>query len=76
LLEFLDGGCAPYNKVSDEGYPHFFEDVDFHVHNLIGQTETGYTVLEDTTHFVQSFEYRHVIAVFGHITGKRKTSRS
>ena len=55
---------------------HLGEVLNLYVHNLVGQTELGDTILQHTADFVQRLEDIDVVALLHHIASKRQTGRT
>ncbi len=49
---------------------HLGEVLDFHIYDLVRQTELGDTILQHTTDLVQSLEHVNVVALLHHIASE------
>ena len=70
VFQFLYADGFAYETVLFELHTDFFQILNLHVHNLVGQAELRNTVFQYAADFMQGFEHRHVIPVFGHVAGE------
>ena len=70
VLQFLHADGFAHETVFFELHADFLQVLNLHVHNLVGQTELRNAVFQYAADFMQGFEHRHVIPVFGHVAGE------
>ena len=76
VLQFFHAEGLPNDAVLHKGHTHLRQVLDFHIHNLVGQTELRNTIFQHTANFVQGLEHGHIISHLGHITRKRQSRGS
>ena len=73
-LFYADG--LTYDDVSLEVNTHLGKVLDFHIYNLVRQTELRNTIFQHTTNLMESLKYVDIVALLHHITCKRQTCRA
>ena len=64
------------NDIGLEVYPHLSQILDFHIYNLVGQTELRDAVLQYATNLVECLEDVNIITFLHHITRERQSGRT
>ena len=72
---FHTDGLA-YDAVLHESHSHLGQVFDFHIHNLVRQTEFRNTIFQYPTNFMQRLEHSYIVTHLSHIACKRQSGRS